>query len=91
MQLQKAGKPSIPPEQYKGAVADVWRSFRYYGDGDGSEPYWDRLLEEIYRVMGQYQHCSFIMNLTIHVTLETIEDIQRKKKATAPQIKRGKR
>lgn len=91
IQLQKAGKPSIPPEQYKDAVADVWRIFKNYGDGDGSESYWDRLVEELYGVMERYQRCPLIMNLVIHVTLETIEDIQRKKTGYVKKNQRRKK
>ena len=90
VQLQKAGKPSIPPEQYKNAVADVWMIFKNYGDGDGSESYWDRLVEELCRVMKQYQRCPLIINLVIHVTLEAIEDIQQKKQAMSKKSKEKK-
>lgn len=83
VKLAKEGKPSIQPGQYKDAVTDVWRIFRDYSGGDGSEPYWDSLVEEIGRVTDRYQHCPFIMNLAIHVTLETIEEIQKKKQAAA--------
>lgn len=90
VQLQKAGKPSIPPEQYKDAVADVWRIFKNYGDGDGSESYWDRLVEELCGVMKQYEHCPLIMNLVIHVTLEAIEDIQQKNRLCQKNQRRNR-
>lgn len=82
VKLAKAGKPSLPYGQYKDAVTDVWKIFRRFADGDGSDAYWDSLVEELGAVMQCYGCCPFIMNLAVHVTLETIEDIQRKKQTT---------
>lgn len=79
VKLAKVGKPSIPPEKYKDAVTDTWRVFRRFADGDGSDVYWDNVVDGIGDVMNRYGNCQFIMNLAIHVTLEAIEDIQRRK------------
>ena len=83
----KSGETVYPARTVQNAVADVWMIFKNYGDGDGSESYWDRLVEELCRVMKQYQRCPLIINLVIHVTLEAIEDIQQKKQAMSKKIK----
>lgn len=83
VKLAKTGKPSIPCAQYKNAVTDIWKIFRRFADGDGSDAYWDKLVEELGIVMNRYGCCQFIINLAVHVTLEAIEDIQRKKRAAA--------
>ncbi len=91
VKFEKEGKPSMPQGQYKDAITDVWRFFRRYNDGDGSDSYWDGLVEGLYAVMGRYQHCPFIMNLAVHVTLEAIEDGWRKKEGKAvvfPKIRK---
>lgn len=85
VKLAKAGEPSIPPEKYKDAVTDTWRVFRRFADGDGSDTYWDNVVDGIGNVINRYGNCQFIMNLAIHVTLEAIEDIQRRKQPAARQ------
>lgn len=83
VKVAKAGKPSIPTNKYKDAVTDVWRLFRRFADGDGSNVYWDSLVDELKAVVGRYGNCPLIVNLAVHVTLEAIEDIQRRKQPAA--------
>lgn len=79
VKLQKEKRPSMPQKQYKDAITDVWRFFKRYSDGNGSDAYWDSLVDEIYDIVNRYQHCTFINDLVIHVTLEIIEDRWRRK------------
>lgn len=75
----RARKPSMPHERYKDAITDIWRIFRCYSKGDGSKVYWDKLVNELCMIICRYQHCTFIKDLAIFVTLETIKDIWKKK------------
>ncbi len=87
---KKTGKPSMPPEQYKAAITDIWRLFKQYSNGDGSDAYWDGLIDDLCKFMERYQDCMFIMDLAVNVTLEAIEDIWRRKEGRAvclPKIK----
>lgn len=71
----RAGKPSMPHGRYKDAITDIWRVFKQYSTMDGTDAYWDSLVQELGNIMNRYGHCQFITDLAVHVVLESIEDI----------------
>jgi len=88
---EKAGKRSLPKEQYKAAITDIWRLFKQYSNGDGSDAYWDNLVNDLCEIIERYQDCMFIIDLAVNVTLEAIEDIWCRKEGKAacfPKIRK---
>ena len=79
LKLQAEGRPSMPREQYKPAVTDIWRLFKAHIDGDGSDAFWDSLVDGLGEIITRYGHCQLIVDLAIHVVLETIEAAVKEK------------
>lgn len=74
------GKGVMRPEQYKKAIDDAWHLFKRYSDPNDTEAYWDELVCDIKEIGEEFNNCSFISDLLVHVTLEEIERIWRAKK-----------
>ena len=80
---QKTHTQFLASCQYKHAIMDIWNLFRTYSMMPETEAFWDSLVDEMRTITNKYGNCPFIVDLTIHVTLEEIERIFREKKATA--------
>lgn len=66
--------------QYKNAIMDIWNLFRTYSMMEANDVFWDSLVDEMKTITNKYGNCPFIVDLTIHVTLEEIERLFRGKR-----------
>lgn len=76
---QRAGTPSMEPNQYKCVITELWNLFRDYADGDGSDQYWDEIVDRLRQILAKYGYSEFVKNVAVNVTLEEIERINRRK------------
>lgn len=73
----KSGGTPLQDKQYEECLTGAWKLFKQYSCPNDTEEYWNGLVDIIGAMSKQYDNCSFISNLLIHVTLEEIERIWR--------------
>ncbi len=57
-------------------LTDTWRLYRKYADVQGTDQYWDSLVEESRAISKKYGECKFIIDLVLAV----INELERKAK-----------
>ena len=75
----KAGGEPLPEKNYQRAFTCTWKLFKQYSEPNGSDEYWDGLIDGIKDLGMEFGESQFIKNLLIHVLLEEIERIYREK------------